>query len=204
MNEAPHRPARTAGLLALVWLWAALEPSSRADWLLENLLVFAFAGLLLATYRRFAFSPGAYRLFALFLALHLYGAHYTYAETPFGDWLRDGLGLARNPYDRLVHCAFGLLLACPLRELLERRAGLRGLWLDGLALCGVMAMSALYEQLEMLAALIVSPELGSAFLGAQGDEWDAQKDAGLAMLGALLALGLRRPLGRLARRRKAA
>jgi len=194
----------TAGLPALVWLWAAIEPVSRADWLLENLLVFAAVGLLLATCRRFAFSPGAYRLFALFLVLHLYGTHYTYAETPLGDWLRDGLGLARNPYDRLVHGAFGLLLVCPLRELLERRAGLCGRWLDALALSLVMAMSALYEQLEMLAALIVNPELGSAFLGTQGDEWDAQKDAGLAMLGALLGLGLRRPLGRLARRRKAA
>lgn len=196
MNTAPRQLALMSGLLALVWLWAAIEPLSRSDWLLENLLVFFFAGLLLATHRRFAFSLGAYRLFTLFIVMHLYGAHYTYAETPLGDWLRDSLGLARNPYDRVVHGAFGLLLACPLRELLARRAGLRGFWLDGLALCLVMAMSSLYEQLEMLATLIVSPELGTAFLGTQGDEWDAQKDAGLATLGALAALGLRRPFGR--------
>lgn len=196
MNTAPRQLALMSGLLALVWLWAAIEPLSRSDWLLENLLVFFFAGLLLATHRRFAFSLGAYRLFTLFIAMHLYGAHYTYAETPLGDWLRDSLGLGRNPYDRVVHGAFGLLLACPLRELLARRAGLRGFWLDGLALCLVMAMSSLYEQLEMLATLIVSPELGMAFLGTQGDEWDAQKDAGLATLGALAALGLRRPFGR--------
>lgn len=204
MNAAPRQLPLITGLLALVWLWAAIEPLSRSDWLLENLLVFFFGGLLLATHRRFAFSQGAYWLFALFLALHLYGSHYTYAETPLGDWLRDSLGLARNPYDRLVHFAFGLLLACPLRELLERRAGPSGGWLDGLALCVVMAMSGFYEQLEMLAALIVSPELGSAFLGTQGDEWDAQKDAGLATLGALGALGLRRLLGRIARRRDVA
>ncbi|SER60182.1 putative membrane protein [Azotobacter beijerinckii] len=195
MNAAPRQLSLITGLLALVWLWAAIEPLSRSDWLLENLLVFFFVALLLATHRRFAFSLGAYRLFALFLALHLYGSHYTYAETPLGDWLRDSLGLARNPYDRLVHFAFGLLLTCPLRELLARRAGLRGFWLDGLALCVAMAMSAFYEQLEMLAALIVSPDLGTAFLGTQGDEWDAQKDAGLAMLGALGALGLRRLFG---------
>ncbi|MBV2133521.1 DUF2238 domain-containing protein [Pseudomonas sp. MAP12] len=178
-------------LLLLVWLWAASGPLSRSDWLLENLLVFFFAALLAATYRRFAFSPGAYWLFALFMALHLYGAHYTYAETPLGYWARDVLGLARNHYDRLVHFAFGLLLVCPLRELLQRRAALGGRWLEILSLSVVMAMSAFYEQLEMLAALLVSPELGSAFLGTQGDEWDAQKDAGLAMLGAALALLIR-------------
>lgn len=179
-------------LLLLIWLWAAIAPLSRSDWLLENLLVLFFAGLLAATWRHYAFSPGAYWLFALFMALHLYGSHYTYAETPFGYWLRDSLDLGRNPYDRLVHFAFGLLLACPLRELLQRRASLVGRWLDWLSLSVVMAMSAFYEQLEMLAALLVSPELGSAFLGTQGDEWDAQKDAGLAMLGAILALGVRR------------
>ena len=184
-------------LLLLVWLWAAIAPLSRSDWLLENLLVLFYAALLAATYRRFAFSLGSYWLFALFMTLHLYGSHYTYSQTPLGDWLKEALGLGRNPYDRLVHFAFGLLLACPLRELLQRRAGLGGRWLDLLSLCVVMAMSAFYEQLEMLAALLVSPELGSAFLGTQGDEWDAQKDAGLAMLGALLALGLRPLLARL-------
>lgn len=186
-------------LLLLVWLWAAIAPLSRSDWLLENLLVLFYGALLAATHRRFAFSPAAYWLFALFMALHLYGSHYTYSEAPLGYWLKDAFGLGRNPYDRLVHFAFGLLLACPLRELLQRRAGLRGRWLELLALCVVMAMSAFYEQLEMLAALLVSPELGSAFLGTQGDEWDAQKDAGLAMLGALLALGLRPLLARLMR-----
>ncbi|MFB8830899.1 DUF2238 domain-containing protein [Azotobacter sp. CWF10] len=196
MSMPPRQLYLMFGLLAPVWLWAAIDPLSRADWLLENLLVFFFGGLLLATHRRFAFSPGAYWLFALFLALHLYGAHYTYAETPLGNWLRDTFRLGRNHYDRLVHLAFGLLLACPLRELLERRAGLHGFWLDGLTLCLVMAISGLYEQLEMLATLIVSPELGMAFLGTQGDEWDAQKDSALATLGAVGALGLRRLFGR--------
>ena len=186
-------------LLLLVWVWAAIAPLSRSDWLLENLLVLFYAALLAATHRRFAFSLGAYWLFALFITLHLYGSHYTYSQTPLGDWLKEILGLGRNPYDPLVHFAFGLLLACPLRELLQRRAAPAGRWLDLLALTLVMAMSAFYEQLEMLAALLVSPELGSAFLGTQGDEWDAQKDAGLAMLGALLALGLRPLLTRLTR-----
>lgn len=197
MIETPSRKrqlALIAGILLLAWLWAAINPLSRGDWLLENLLVFFFAGLLLATYRRFAFSLTAYWLFALFLGMHLYGSHYTYSETPLGYWFQEAFALGRNHYDRLVHFSFGLLLVYPLRELLQRSAGLSGRWLAILSLAVVMAMSALYEQVEMLAAVIVSPELGSAFLGTQGDEWDAQKDSGLAMLGALsmlllLALG---------------
>jgi putative membrane protein len=179
-------------ILSLTWLWAAINPLSREDWLLENLLVFFFAALLLATYRRFAFSLSSYWLFCLFMAMHLYGSHYTYSETPLGYWLQETLGLGRNHYDRLVHFSFGLLLAYPLRELLRRCAGLGHWWLDILSLALVMAMSAFYEQVEMLAAVIVNPELGTAFLGTQGDEWDAQKDAGLAMLGALSLLTLLR------------
>lgn len=189
--ETPSRRTQLALILAillLVWLWAAIAPLSREDWLLENLLVFFFAALLLATYRRFAFGLGSYWLFTLFLAMHLYGAHYTYSETPLGFWLQEVFGFTRNHYDRLAHFAFGLLLVYPVRELLGRAAGLAGWWLDILSLAAVMAMSGVYEQVEMLAALIVSPELGSAFLGTQGDEWDAQKDAGLAMLGALSVL----------------
>ncbi|WP_256578236.1 DUF2238 domain-containing protein [Pseudomonas sp. PIC25] len=182
-------------ILLLVWLWAAIAPLSREDWLLENLLVFFFGALLLATYRRFTFSLPSYWLFTLFMVMHLYGSHYTYAETPLGYWLRDLFGTQRNHYDRVVHFSFGLLLIYPLREILQRSARLTGRWLAILSLSVVMAMSAFYEQVEMAAALIVNPELGSAFLGTQGDEWDAQKDAGLAMLGGLVTLLILR-LGR--------
>lgn len=191
MIKTPSRKIQLAlimVMLLLIWLWAAINPLSREDWLLENLLVWFFAGLLLATYRRFAFSMTAYWLFALFIGMHLYGSHYTYAETPLGFWYQDTFALGRNHYDRLVHFSFGLLLVYPLRELLQRSARLAGMWLAILSLAVVMAMSALYEQVEMLAAVLVSPELGSAFLGTQGDEWDAQKDSGLAMLGALSVL----------------
>jgi len=177
------------GLVALLgfWLWAAIAPLSRQDWLLENLLVMATAALLLGTRRHFSFSARSYWLLGVFLALHIYGSHYTYSQTPLGYWLGAQLGFERNHYDRLVHFAFGLLLIYPLRELLQHAAGLCGKWLTLLSLATVMALSGLYEQVEMLAALVVAPDLGTAFLGTQGDEWDAQKDAGLAILGALLA-----------------
>ena len=108
-----------------LWLVTAIEPFNRRDWLLENLLVIVYGILLIATYRRFAFSNLSYGLFGIFLSLHLVGAHYTYSETPLGFWVQDALDLSRNHYDRLVHFCFGLLIGHPFRELLLRAAGVR-------------------------------------------------------------------------------
>jgi len=174
--------------LLLVWTLAAIEPFNRRDWLLENLLVFLYSGLLAASYRRFAFSNLSYGLFTLFLSLHLVGAHYTYEHTPPGFWLQGLLDVERNHYDRLVHFAFGLLLAYPFREILLRAARVRPAWSYFLAVNGILAFSAFYELLEGAVAAIVSPELGAAYLGTQGDSWDAQKDSFLALSGATLAM----------------
>jgi putative membrane protein len=175
------------GLVA-VWVVTAIRPFNRWDWLLENLLVFAFVGILVATYRRFAFSNLSYVLIAIFLALHLVGAHYTYSATPLGFWLQDALDLSRNHYDRILHFLFGLLLAYPLRELLIRAAGVKPAWSYLLVVVCVLGFSGFYEALEGLVAFVVSPELGSAYLGTQGDEWDAQKDTALALAGAVIAM----------------
>ncbi len=174
--------------LGLLWLITAIEPFDRRDWLLENLLVFVYGALLVATWRRFAFSNLSYGLFGIFMSLHLVGAHYTYAEVPFGFWVQDALGLSRNHYDRLVHFSFGLLLAWPFRELLLRAAGVRESWSWLLTLVTVLGFSGFYEALEAVVAIVVSPELGAAYLGTQGDEWDAQKDTALAFAGAVLAM----------------
>jgi putative membrane protein len=172
----------------VLWVVTAIRPWYPRDWLLENLLVFAYAALLAITYRRFAFSNLSYGLFTLFLSLHLVGAHYTYAEVPFGFWLRDALGLARNHYDRIVHFSFGLLIAYPFREVLVRAGGLRPAWSSFMAVVTVLGFSAFYEGLEAVTAMVVSPELGAAYLGTQGDEWDSQKDSVLAMAGSVLAM----------------
>ena len=134
------------------------------------------------------FSNSSYFLFTLFLSFHLVGAHYTYAETPFGFWMQDLFGFERNHYDRLVHFLFGLLLAWPMREILLRKSGVSVAWSYYIAVNCVLAFSAIYEILETIAAMIVSPELGAAYLGTQGDEWDAQKDALLAFVGAVIAM----------------
>lgn len=172
----------------LLWTWLAIAPVDRRDWLLENLLALALVAVLALTYRRFAFSATSYCLIALFLMLHAIGAHYTYAEVPFGFWLKDALVLSRNPFDRIAHFAYGALLVYPLRELLVRLAGVRGLWSYYLPVSAVLAQSGFFEVIEAIVAMIVSPELGSMYLGTQGDEWDAQKDMAAAFIGSIFTM----------------
>ena len=173
---------------ALVWGALAIAPLDRHTWLLENLLVFAAAGLLAATHRRFAFSAVSSVLLTVFLLLHAVGSHYTYSAVPAGDWVRDALGLERNHYDRLVHLAFGLLLGYPVRETCLRLAHVHGFWSWLAPPTIVLALSGGYEIVEWGAARVADPDVGIAYLGAQGDEWDGQKDMALALAGSILAM----------------
>ena len=174
--------------LLILWAITAVEPFNRRDWLLENLLVFIYTALLALTYRRFTFSNRSYALFTVFLSLHLIGAHYTYSETPLGFWLQDWFELQRNHYDRIVHFSYGLLCVYPFREILMRAAAAHRSWTYFLAASMILAFSAFYELIEAIVAMLVDPELGAAYLGTQGDEWDAQKDSALALGGAILSM----------------
>jgi putative membrane protein len=138
----------------------------------------------------------SHTLVVFFLGLHAIGAHYTYSLVPYdaafqsltGDSLNGVLGLSRNHYDRLVHFGYGFLLALPMRELLMRLAGVRGFWSYFLPLDLVMSSSLFYELLEWAAAVVFGGGLGAAFLGTQGDEWDAHRDMALAGIGGLIAI----------------
>lgn len=174
--------------LCLVWVAAAISPTDRFDWLLENVLVFIYGMLLVATYRRFPFSNASYALFIAFLTLHLAGSHYTYAEMPLGHGLKEIFSLSRNPYDRIVHFAYGLLLAYPLYELLRREGRLSISWAAFVAVNLILSSSGFYEITEGMVAALVSPELGNAYLGTQGDIWDAQRDMRAATVGAILTM----------------
>lgn len=173
-----------------VWIWAAVDPVYRFDWFLENVLIFLAFPCLVATHARFPLSDVSYVLIFLFGCLHAIGSHYTYSEVPAGFWLQDAFGLARNHYDRFVHFCFGLLLFYPLREAGRRYGGGASAFASLAALGFVFMGSASFEILEMFVAMIVDPKAGQAYLGTQGDEWDAQKDMALAALGAFLALAL--------------
>ena len=171
-----------------VWIWAAIRPKFPHDWLLENVLVFVFVPILLLVGRYFRLSNLSYTLITVFMILHLAGSHYTYSEVPFGYTLQSWLGADRNMYDRLVHFSFGLLLAYPIREMFMRLARSRGVWSFYLPLDLTLAFSGGFEIFEWLVAAVVNPEAGMAYLGSQGDIWDAQKDMLLAGLGAFLAM----------------
>lgn len=195
---APHpvpfkqnRPLQLiTGWLLFYWVITAIEPHYRFDWLLENLLVIFYGVLLAVTYKRFAFSNLSYGLFAVFMTLHLSGAHYTYAETPLGFWLQDWFDLERNHFDRIVHFSYGLLCAFPFYELLRRVTHTSPRWAAFIAINVITAFSATFEVIEAIIAMIVSPELGDAYLGTQGDIWDAQKDMGLALIGATITMAV--------------
>ena len=177
---------------------SGIAPLHRQDWLLENLLVGVLLPLVAHDARRNRLSGVAYGLLFAMLLLHEVGAHYTYSLVPYDTWLRalglpdtaELFGWQRNHYDRLVHAAFGLLLPLPLAErlgaALPGRIGLR----CALALAVVLAASCAYEILEWAAALVFGGELGAAYVGMQGDVWDAQKDMVLAAVGAIVACSL--------------
>jgi putative membrane protein len=192
---SPRYPLWLLGALA-IWfgIWA-IGPPHPDDFILEHILTVVFVGLLVGTHRRFRLSNVSYTLIFAFLSLHIVGAHYTYSEVPYADWLAalglggdEPAGAGRNHYDRFVHLAFGLLLAYPVREVFVRIAGARGFWGYYLPLDVVMSFSMLYELLEWSIALVFAPELGQSYLGTQGDEWDAHKDMALATLGAIIAM----------------
>jgi len=179
-----------AAIYGVIWVATAVAPLNRFDWFLENLLVFAFVGLLVATYRVLPLSDLSYTLIAVFLSLHAVGAHYTYSESPMGFWLQEAWNLERNHYDRIVHFVFGLLFSYPLREVILRGTRASGPWCYALSLAAVLSLSSLYEILEWAVAEIVDPEAAFAFLGTQGDVFDAQKDSVLAATGAIIGLAV--------------
>jgi putative membrane protein len=185
-----------AVLFALEWTALAISPRHRQDWALENALTVAFVVALVLFRHRLHLSRISYTALFLFLSLHTLGAHYTYSEVPYDEWARawtgrsitEVFGWKRNHFDRLVHFAYGFLLAYPIREILVRFAGVRGLWSYYLPLTIASSTSADYELIEWAAAIVFGGDLGVAYLGTQGDVWDAQKDMALAASGALLSM----------------
>jgi len=170
------------------WIWAAIAPLYRDGWLLENYLVFIFVPLILIAGYYFKLSKLSYTLITIFMILHVVGSHYTYAEVPFGFTLQDWFNSDRNMYDRLVHFSFGLLLAYPIREIFVRLTKAKGFWGYYLPIELTLAFSAIYELIEFGAVMIADPQAGLAFLGAQGDIWDAQKDILLATIGSIITM----------------
>jgi len=171
----------------LVWVNSFMGTTDLSNWMLENLLVLLFLPVLVLTYRKYQFSDLSYLLLCIYLCLHVYGSKYTYAENPFGYWLQDQLNWSRNHYDRIVHFGFGFLLAYPMRELFLKWFKFPR-WVSwALPIELALSIGAFYELIEWGVADVFFPEQGDAYLGTQGDIWDAQKDVFLAFLGAMMA-----------------
>lgn len=174
-------------IFLVCWVNSYVGNTDTANWLLENTLVFIFLGLLTFTYKKYQFSDLSYLLVCVYLCLHVYGSKYTYAENPFGYWLKDALDLPRNHYDRIVHFSFGFLLAYPMRELFLKWFKFPNWVAWTLPIEITLSISAFYELIEWAVADVFFKSQGDAYLGTQGDIWDAQKDIFLAFSGAVIA-----------------
>jgi putative membrane protein len=194
MNPAERYPAVLLLAFGAIWTALAIAPSYRQDWLLENVLVFVAVPLLAATSRSLRFSNRAYTCMFIFFVLHAVGAHYTYSEVPWREWLHlqdaaAGPGpVNRNNYDRFVHFSYGLLMFPAVWELFAARASPQRVWRYVMPVSFLMSHAVVYELIEWGAAELFGGDLGVAYLGTQGDVWDAQKDMGLAVTGILAGL----------------
>ncbi len=174
----------------LIWLSTFLGTTDIKNWFLENTLTFLFIIFLLKTHRKYQFSDLSYLLICIYLCLHVYGSKYTYAENPFGYWLKDQFHLHRNHYDRIVHFSFGFLLAYPMREMFLKWLKYPS-WVAWLLPIEItLSISAFYELIEWAVADVFFPAQGDAYLGSQGDIWDSQKDVFLAFSGAIIATSI--------------
>lgn len=191
-NRHSKSKNRFASILLAVfivnWLILAVNVTFYEDWKMENWLTVPFIVIIYITHKWFRLSNLSYGLIFAYMMLHIYGSHYTYAEVPFGFWMEGVFDMARNHYDRIVHFTFGFLLAYPLREMTIRISDTKGVWGFWFPVEFVLAFSCIYELLEWLIVVLFGGDLGVAYLGTQGDIWDAQKDMFLAGLGALIAM----------------
>lgn len=178
----------------IVLIWSAIAPKDTFTWILEIFPALAAAVIMWLTRRRFPLTALAYLLVLVHCVILMVGGHYTYAEVPLFDWLREWLGHERNNYDKVGHFAQGFIPAIVTREIVLRHQVVNGrVWTGFVVICICLAISAFYELLEWWVALL-SGESAEAFLGTQGYAWDTQSDMFLALVGAGTALAL---LGRI-------
>ncbi|WP_282176175.1 DUF2238 domain-containing protein [Vibrio nereis] len=171
-----------------VFLFSAVEPFSRAVWVAEILPAVGILATIWWVSRSFRFSNTAYILMFVWLTLHTIGAKYTFAEVPF-DWFNQLIGSERNNFDRVAHYSIGLY-AYPVAEYLIKNKLASATVSILFALFAVMSVAAGYEIIEWWYAALAGGDEGIAFLGSQGDIWDAQQDMLMDTLGALTSLAL--------------
>lgn len=171
-----------------VMVWSGIAPRDYFTWILEVFPGIIGIAILLSLYRKFRLSNLLYALIAVHIMVLAIGGHYTYAEMPLFNWLRDAFGLARNYYDRLGHLMQGLVPALIAREIFLRQQVVKpGAWLNFFMVASALTISVFYEFIEWWVA-VGTGTAAEAFLGTQGDVWDTQWDMFMALVGALAAI----------------
>lgn len=172
----------------VLWVILAIRPLDRQTWWLENIAVFAAVPGIVLGIRAGLLSDRSLIIILAFAVLHIAAAHYSYAKTPWGDWLKRRLRLHRNQYDRIVHFLYGFLLVPVAADLLSYPLPLTSFRNGFIVFVVIVAFGALYEVAEYIAAVMLGKTKGIGFLGFQGDLWDTQKDMLVQTLGALLGV----------------
>ena len=181
---------KTAWILTyfFFFIWSGINPKDYFTWILEVLPALIGFIILAVTYSKFRLTKLTYTLILIHCIILMVGGHYTYAEVPFFDWIRDYFDLERNNYDKVGHLAQGFIPAIIAREIFIRKSIINSAaWQNFLIACFCLALSAFYELIEWWVAILTG-ESAEAFLGTQGYVWDTQSDMALALLGAVLAL----------------
>jgi putative membrane protein len=175
----------------LVLIWSAIQPKDQFTWFLEVAPALIGLVLIIFTYRSFPLTPLLYTLVLIHMLILMVGGHYTYAEVPLFDWIKEAFHQDRNNYDKVGHFAQGAIPIILAREILIRKHVVQvingSLWLNYILLSIILAFSAFYELIEWWVAL-ASGEDAEAFLGTQGYIWDTQSDMMYALVGGLFSL----------------
>lgn len=173
----------------LVLIWSVLNPKDQFTWFLEVAPALIGFVLIVLTYKKFPLTPLLYTLILIHMIILMVGGHYTYAEVPLFDTIKEVFNQSRNNYDKVGHLAQGFIPAILAREILLRKEIVNGskIWLNYIILSIILAFSAFYELIEWWVALATG-DGAEAFLGTQGYVWDTQSDMGYALLGGIVAL----------------
>ena len=192
IRDNPHEGVPIKYLWIIVFtavlVWSGIEPKDRLTWALEVAPAVIGVFILAYTYTSFKLTPILYTLILVHCIILMVGAHYTYAEVPLFEYLKEPLGFTRNNFDKLGHFAQGFIPAMVAREVLIRKSVIPNAgWRDFFILSFCLALSAFYELIEWWVAL-ASGESAEAFLGTQGYIWDTQSDMWFALIGTVVAL----------------
>jgi putative membrane protein len=189
-NRGSRVPHLLLALYLVEFTVLAFDPWDRPTWWAENATVWILVGIVVALWwRGIRFSNAAYLLASVLIFLHTLGGHYTFERVPFG-WITETFGMSRNHFDRIAHFSVGFW-AFPIAEwLATRRLVANRFLLFTYPLLVIMSIAALYEIIEWIYAASADPAAGAAYLGSQGDVWDAQKDMLADTLGAVVGLAL--------------